>query len=192
MIQILSDYVAGEWWADRGAGKQVEDGSQEWEDRVTWAAMGASEEAGEVAGEVLENRADKVLAEAGDVVHYLLALSRLTGYMLPDPPELFSPTGTKAQAGTAALKLCRDCSELLGSVKKARFYKKDPADPLFSTQKQRFEAAMDSAWWQLDEVLRLYGTNLSVAAAHNYAKMMKRFPNGWNPADAVAKKDEAK
>ena len=187
----LSVYVASEWWADRTNGEKlvIANGSPEWEDRVVWAAIGASEEAGEVAGEVLSDDHDKLLAESGDVVHYLIAMASLTGCLLPDASDIAThgrqpPVGPWAES----LRLCRDASSVLGFVKKARFYKKDPNAKL--QLGGNFFSALKRTHLQLATTLLDYDLTIEDAAAHNHEKMLKRFPTGWNAADAKAKKDE--
>lgn len=90
----------------------------------------------------------------------------------------------------AALGLCGEAGEVGDVVKNAVFYR-NAGDPV----KVDFEAlAMEcgDVLHYLMAILALNGMTLEQAAEANLRKMAARFPDGWNPEDAKAKRDVEK
>jgi hypothetical protein len=145
------------------------------------AALGLCGEAAEVASAFREHNSAHVLEESGDLLWYVAQMCRAYGKSIADIPP-FPLTGWDTHVVLEAL--WSNTGFIADMTKKCVFHQK-PINTAASL------ASLQSIVSMVSHILMLYGYTLSDACEHNTAKLLKRFPAGFTPADANARKDEA-
>jgi NTP pyrophosphatase (non-canonical NTP hydrolase) len=171
----LSDY-------QRAAERTMTDTDNE--RRILNAALGLCGEAAELS-EVVESmwgddaKAD-VLNETGDLFWYVAQMCKSIGKSIASVPPLDYPGLDKEHA---LLILWRNTGGLADVVKKSVFHRK-PMNPI--AVMTMLQAVMTAGAHLLAES----GYTVEAACNINNTKLLKRFPNGYNHADANARADE--
>jgi NTP pyrophosphatase (non-canonical NTP hydrolase) len=93
--------------------------------------------------------------------------------------------GFKGNALNSALGLCGEAGEFADILKKI-FFQDKPLTPELDTKIK--EELSDVAWY-LALACTSFGWSISEVLGLNIAKLQKRFPNGFNAQDALARVD---
>jgi NTP pyrophosphatase (non-canonical NTP hydrolase) len=89
----------------------------------------------------------------------------------------------------AAIGLCEEAGEAGGVLKKANYYRKNREDRLKVNPEKFLEEHGDTLHYLMTS-LKLNGFTLEDAARANLEKMAIRFKDGWNPEDAINRRDK--
>lgn len=144
------------------------------------AALGICGEAAEVASAYQEQKSSHVLEECGDLLWYAAQMCKACGISLAE----FAPHDIPGEPSASLGLLWFATGKLADMTKKEVFHKKE------TSIIDRWHV-IDAILSAVDTLLGFYGFTVQDACGHNVEKLLKRFPNGFNHADANARKDEA-
>jgi NTP pyrophosphatase (non-canonical NTP hydrolase) len=145
------------------------------ERRMLNAALGLCEEAAEM---VEVSYVGPPVEEAGDLLWYLAQMCKALDTSIAYLPD---PTG-EARSGNL-VGLFHRTGYAAGLVKKRVFHQK-PLD------RDAMLRALADVLEYTRRYVGIYDVTIERAAALNVAKLLRRFPNGYNHADANARMDE--
>lgn len=89
----------------------------------------------------------------------------------------------RGQLLDAAAGLAEEAGEVLGTIRKHLFQDR-PLD------REAITRELGDALWCLSTVAGTLGLSLGDVAHTNLAKLQQRYPDGFSPADAIARRDE--
>jgi hypothetical protein len=146
--------------------------------RMLNAALGICGEAAEVA-KSFEWDDSELLGECGDLLWYVAQMCKANGETIAN----LKPDDQGWNEETALAHLWHHSGYVADAVKKLVFHQKPFVQVVFWDSLYQIVIAVDT-------LLGFHGKNISDACEHNVAKLLKRFPNGFNYADANRRADE--
>ncbi len=150
------------------------------EERMVNAALGLCGEAAEINNAVEYGPNHDVLEESGDLLWYVAQMCFSQGETIASiPPQRVAWSVDRAQR-----ELWHHTGYIADAVKKLYFHQKPINVVVFFDSLQGITTAVA-------ELLHIYGWSIADACEYNNAKLLKRFSEGFTPAAANARLDEA-